>query len=159
MTDITEEIDLSHAGARVTGHGLDAWIAEARELMKLALPLVFTQLAQMAIMTTDVVMLGHFSATALASAAIGNIAFFFCWIVGCGPVSAVSPMIAHILGANPRDREGVRDAARMGFWAMLILCVPLVVILLFAKPILMFLGQTEELASGAGVFTGILCWG
>jgi MATE family multidrug resistance protein len=159
MSHVAEDIDLSHAGARVTGHGLEAWIAEARELMKLALPLVFTQLAQMAIMTTDVVMLGHFSATALASAAIGNIAFFFCWIVGCGPVSAVSPMIAHILGANPNDREGVRDATRMGFWAMMLLCVPLIVILLFAKPILMFLGQTEELANGAGIFTGILCWG
>ena len=159
MSDIADEIDLSHAGARVTGHGLDAWIAEARELMKLALPLVFTQLAQMAIMTTDVVMLGHFSAKALASAAIGNTAFFFCWILGCGPVSAVSPMIAHILGADPGDREGVRDAARMGFWAMLVLAIPLIVLLQFAKPILMLLGQSEELAAGASTFVGILCWG
>ena len=66
MTDIAE-FDLSHAGRRVTGHGLDAWLAEARELARLAIPLVFTQLAQMAIMTTDVIMLGHFSTSALAS--------------------------------------------------------------------------------------------
>ncbi len=39
------------------------------------------------------------------------------------------------------------------------LCVPLIVLLLFAKQILMLLGQTEQLASGAGVFVGILCWG
>ena len=159
MSQIAEEIDISHAGARVSGHGLDAWFAEAREMLKLAWPLVLTQLAQMAIMTTDTVMLGHYSATALASAAIGNIAFFFCWILGCGPVSAVSPMIAHILGSNPNDREGVRDAARMGFWAMLSISVPLIVLLLFAKPVLMFLGQSEELASGASVFLRALCWG
>ena len=67
MTDIAE-FDLAHAGRRVTGHGLDAWLAEARELARLAIPLVFTQLAQMAIMTTDVIMLGHFSTSALASA-------------------------------------------------------------------------------------------
>ncbi len=92
MTDIADEIDLSHAGARVTGHGLDAWIAEARELLKLAGPLALTQLAQMAIMTTDVIMLGHYSTQSLASAALGNTVFFFCWLVGCGPVAAVSPM-------------------------------------------------------------------
>src|ERR1700761_6449377 len=119
MSDIAEEIDLSHAGARVTGHGLDAWIAEARELLKLAGPLVLTQLAQMAIMTTDVVMLGRLGKSALAAAALGNTIFFFTWLVGAGPTAAVAPTIAHILGANPGDRAGVRNAVRMGFWAML----------------------------------------
>src|ERR1700742_4332027 len=158
MTDIVD-IDLAHAGRRIEGHGLDAWLAEARETLKLALPLAATQLAQMAIMTTDVIMLGHLSTTALAAAALGNTAFFFCWILGCGPVSAVSPMIAHILGANPKERDGVRDVARMGFWSVLMINVPLIVFLLFVKHILLFLGQTEELASGAGVFTSVLCWG
>ncbi|HEX4532872.1 MAG TPA: MATE family efflux transporter, partial [Rhizomicrobium sp.] len=103
MSEIAE-LDLSHAGARVSGHGLDAWLAEARETLKLAIPLALTQLAQMAIMTTDTVMLGHLSTTALASAALGNTVFFFTWLIGCGPTAAVAPMIAHILGARPRDR-------------------------------------------------------
>src|SRR5690242_12605715 len=159
MSDIAEEIDLSHAGARVTGHGLDAWFLEAREMLKLAWPLVLTQLAQMAIMTTDVVMLGRLGKTALASAALGNTVFFFTWLVGCGPVAAVAPMIAHILGANPKDRAGVRNAVRMGFWSVLILSVPLVMLLLFTRPILLLLGQRPELAAGAGRFTEMICWG
>jgi MATE family multidrug resistance protein len=159
MTDIADEIDLSHAGARVTGHGLDAWIAEARELLKLAGPLILTQLAQMAIMTTDVVMLGRLGKTALAAAALGNTVFFFTWLIGCGPVSAVSPMIAHILGANPKDRGGVRASVRMGFWSVLILSVPLLGFLLIAKHTLLFLGQTEELAGDASLFVTALCWG
>ncbi|HEY1630902.1 MAG TPA: MATE family efflux transporter [Rhizomicrobium sp.] len=163
MTDIAE-LDLSHAGARVTGHGLDAWIAEARELLKLALPLVATQLAQMAIMTTDTVMLGHYSGTAFASAALGNTAFFFCWILGCGPVAAVSPMIAHIMGARPNHpagvRPGVRMVARMGFWSVLITALPLMLLLIFAvKPAMRFFGEAPELAQGAATFTGILCVG
>ena len=158
MTDIAE-FDLPHAGQRVSGHGLDAWIAEARELAKLAVPLVFTQLAQMAIMTTDVIMLGHFSTTALASAALGNTVFFFCWLIGCGPVAAVAPMIAHTLGARPNDRIGVRTAVRMGFWSVLITSLPLIVLLLFVERILRLFGQAPELAHGAGVFTGALCFG
>ncbi len=161
MSDIADitEFDLAHAGRRVTGHGLDAWLAEARELAKLAIPLVFTQLAQMAIMTTDVIMLGHFSSSALASAALGNTVFFFCWLIGCGPVAAVSPMIAHTLGARPNDRIGVRTAVRMGFWSVLITSLPLIVLLLFVEPILRAFGQAPDLAHGAGVFTSVLCIG
>ncbi len=158
MTDIVE-LDLAHAGERVTGHGLDAWLKELRELLKLAAPLALTQLAQMAIMTTDVIMLGHYSTSALASAALGNTVFFFTWLVGCGPVAAVSPMIAHILGAHPKDRAGVRAVVRMGFWSVILLSVPLIVILLFTKQILILLGQDPQLAAGAGLFVRVLCWG
>ena len=158
MSDVAE-FELSQAGERVTGHGLDAWFAEARELLKLAGPLVITQLAQMAIMTTDVVMLSRLGKSALASAALGNTVFFFTWLIGCGPVAAVSPMIAHILGATPSDRAGVRAATRMGFWAVLILSVPLLGFLLMARHTLLFFGQTPELARGAGVFVTALCIG
>jgi len=158
MTDIAE-FNLSHAGRRITGHGLDAWFAEARELAKLAIPLVFTQLAQMAIMTTDVIMLGHFSSSALASAALGNTVFFFCWLIGCGPVAAVSPTIAHTLGATPNNRLGVRTAVRMGLWSVLITSLPLVVLLLFVEKILRAFGQPADLAHGAGIFTSALCFG
>ena len=158
MTDIAE-LDILHAGRRVAGNGVDAWIGEARELLKLAAPLVITQLSQMAIMTTDVIMLGRLGKTALASAALGNTVFFFTWLIGCGPVAAVAPMIAHILGANPKDRAGVRNAVRMGFWSVLILSVPLITLLLFTRPILLLLGQQPELAAGAGRFTAMLCWG
>jgi MATE family multidrug resistance protein len=157
MTDITEFS--IRAGRRIAGHGFEAWVAEVRELLKLAAPLVLTQLSQMAIMTTDVVMLGRLGKIALASAALGNTVFFFTWLVGCGPVAAVAPMIAHILGANPKDRAGVRNAVRMGFWSVLILSVPLVALLLFTRPILLLLGQQQELAAGAGRFTAMICWG
>ena len=158
MTDITE-LDLSHAGRRVVGHGLQAWLDEARETLKLAGPLALTQLAQMVIMGTDTFMLGHFSKTALASAALGNTVFFFTWLIGCGPVSAVSPMIAHILGARPNDRAHVRAVVRMGLWSVLLTSFPLIVFLNFAETVLLFLGQKPELAHGAGVFVRALCWG
>jgi MATE family multidrug resistance protein len=158
MTDFVEFAP-SDAGRRVIGHGLQAWLDEARELFKLASPLVLTQLSQMAIMTTDVVMLGRLGKTALAAAALGNTIFFFTWLVGAGPTAAVAPTIAHILGARPGDRAGIRNAVRMGFWAMLIISVPLISLLLFTRPILLLFGQSPELAIGAGRFTAALCWG
>ncbi len=151
MTDIAE-FDVAHAGVRVRGHGFDSWIAEARELLKLSGPLILTQLAQMAIGTTDTLMLARFSNVALAGAMLGNTMFYFCWLLGSGPSSAVSPMIAHILGANPDDRDHARVVVRMGFWSVLMVGLPLVLFLQFAKPMLMALGQSEQLAGAASAF-------
>ncbi len=109
------EFDVATAGERVQGSGPEAWAKEARELLKLAGPLVITQLAQMIVMTTDIVMLSRYGETSLASAGLGNTVFFLCWLIGTGPAAAVSPMIAHILGAHPKDRANVRGVVRMGF--------------------------------------------
>jgi MATE family multidrug resistance protein len=159
MTTETFEIDLAHAGRRVEGHGVDAWFAETGELMKLAGPLIATQLAQMAIGTTDTLMLGQFSRTALAAAVLGNTVFFFCWIVGSGPSAAVSPMIAHILGAKPKDRANVRGVVRMGFWSVAMMSLPLMTLMLFSRQILLLLGQKPELALAASQFVVPLSFG
>ena len=132
------------------------WLTEARALIALAAPLVLTQLAQMAIMTTDIVMLGRLDKTALASAAIGNTLYYLAWLIGCGPAAAVAPMIAHIAGERGLDRAKVRRSVRMGLWATAITCVPMALMLLEARPILIFLHQDPHLAAGAGVFVGWL---
>ncbi|MEJ1970741.1 MAG: MATE family efflux transporter [Rhizomicrobium sp.] len=150
--DRYRRIRCCHSRRPVAGHGAAAWIAETRELLKLAGPLILTQLAQMAIGTTDTLMLARFSTAALAGAVLGNTMFYFCWLLGSGPTAAVAPMIAHILGADPGDRTHVRVVARMGFWSVLMIGLPLVVFLQFAHPILLALGQSEQLAGAASRF-------
>ncbi|HEY5239275.1 MAG TPA: MATE family efflux transporter [Rhizomicrobium sp.] len=159
MTDFADANIVGAQTERVTGHDLSAWIAEARALLKLAGPLIVTQLAQMAIMTTDVIMLGRLGKTSLAAAALGNTVFFFTWLVGCGPVAAVAPLIAHILGGHPNNRAGVRAVVRMGFWSVGLLALPLIGVLLLTRPILIALGQQPDLATLAGAFTRALCLG
>ncbi len=157
MTDLTEKTVL--APARAPAHGAAPWLAEARALGVLAAPLILTQLAQMAIMTTDVVMLGRLSKTALASAAIGNTVFFLAWLCGGGPASAVSPMIAHILGARASNRGGVRASLRMGLWAVALISLPMMAMLWAGEPILLALHQDPVLAAGAGKFLRVLAFG
>ena len=135
------------------------WLIEARALLVLAAPMAGSQLAQMAIMTTDVVLLGRLSREALAAAAIGNTVFYFAWLLGSGPGMAVSPMIAQILGARPRDRTGVRATVRMGLWVTMLASLPLMLLMFNARWILSHLGQDPELAAGAGVFVAMLAFG
>lgn len=175
------ELEVINPGPRITGHNLAAWAAEARELTRLAIPMAATQLAQMIILATDTVMLGHFSKEALAAGAIGNTVFFFIWLLGTGPVSAVSPMIAHVVGRHrsigatarksgsrkaanrfsvrTRDQREVRLVVRMGLWSVVLMSPPLLATLFFTRDILLLLQQEPKLAADAGIYTAALAFG
>jgi multidrug resistance protein, MATE family len=158
MTEFVD-LDVVKTDRRVESAGKSAWAVEARELMKLAGPLIVTQLAQMAILTTDVLMLGRLSTEALAGAALGNTVFYFSWLFGLGPTAAISPLIAHILGGSPNNRAGVRAVVRMGFWVTALFSVPLMLFLLFTKDVLLLLGQQPDLAEAASTFVRPLSFG
>ena len=50
---------------------LAPWRAEARATLALAWPIALTNVSQMALLITDTVMLGHYSAQALAASTLG----------------------------------------------------------------------------------------
>lgn len=158
MTDLLDKTEM--LSRRRAAGGRDApWLTEARALLTLAAPLVLTQLAQMAIGTTDLILLGRYSQSALAAVAIGNTVYWFAWLLGGGPASAVSPMIAHILGERAGNRGGVRASLRMGLWAVAIVSVVVMPIMWSAKPILLMLHQQPDLADGAGKFVTLVSIG
>jgi len=159
MTD-----QLADPGPLIPARRHHAWLAEARELLRLAVPLAATQLAQMVILATDTVMLGHYSKEALAAGALGNTVYFLIWLLGSGMPMAVSPVIAHIQGrhgisAKSRDRREVRVAVRMGLWSVALVSLPLLAALIFTRPILLFFDQEPGLAADAAQFMSGLAWG
>ena len=71
-----------------------------------------TQLAQMIILATDTVMLGHFSKEALAAGALGNTVYFLVWLLGNGLPMAVSPVIAHVQGKHSQRQQDHATSAK-----------------------------------------------
>ncbi len=159
MTGLTETLPIEAEASTPPARALAPWIAEARALSRLALPLAATQFAQMAVTTTDIVMLGRLGKGALAAAAIGNTVFYFAWMIGMGPMYALAPMIAQALGAKGNAAAEIRRIVRMGVWAILSLAAPLMSILLFGKDILIFLHQDPALTRDAGKFVSVLAIG
>ncbi|HEY4076195.1 MAG TPA: MATE family efflux transporter [Rhizomicrobium sp.] len=154
--------DPTTPGLRAPAHHHHAWRLEARELLRLGVPLAATQLAQMIILATDTVMLGHFSKEALAAGALGNTVYFLVWLLGSGMPMAVSPVIAHIQGEHAgsgRDRRQVRVAVRMGLWSVALVSLPLLAALIFTRPILLFFHQEPRLAADAAIFISGLAIG
>jgi MATE family, multidrug efflux pump len=145
------------------------WLAEARVLLRLAVPMAATQLAQMTILATDTVMLGHYSKEALAAGALGNTVYFLVWLLGSGMPMAVSPVIAHVQGKHVqgkhstslklRDQREVRIVVRMGLWSVALVSLPLLALLIFTRPILSALGQQPDMAADAALFMSGLAWG
>ena len=132
------------------------WRAELAETVKLAWPMALTQLGQIAMMTTDLALIGRLGEAAIASVGLAHLILFLGFVFGMGLVSAVATLAAQTYGA--RKPRMVRRSLRMGLWAAVILGVPINVIQLWGEDILLAVGQTPEAAALAARYLMGLAW-
>ena len=135
------------------------WRAEMRATLRLAWPLVLTNLAQALIHATDVVLLGWVGPRTLAAGALGVSTFNAFLVFGFGLVSAAAPMMARELGARAHSVRDVRRTVRQAMWAAIAVCVPVWAILWRSEAILLFLGQDPQLSADAASFIRAMQWG
>ena len=132
------------------------WGAELRATFALAWPLVIAQLAQNALTTTDVIMLGWLGPTYLAAGTLATTFLMPFLLGGIGIVGAVAPLVAQARGA--RNIKGVRRVVRQGIWAAIVLAALFVPILLQIRPIFAALGQDPAATIMAEQFIQIAAW-
>src|SRR5690554_2117631 len=92
------------------------WRDEVRATLALAWPIVATNLAQMAIGTTEVVLLGWYSPEAMAAGVLGVNLFYAFMMIGIGIATGCSPMLAQAIGRKHRVVRDLRRTVRQGFW-------------------------------------------
>ncbi len=132
---------------------------EIRALLLLAGPLVLGNLAQMAIHTTEVIILGRYDVRALAAAALAVNLYFACGTFGMGLMTAASPMIAAERGRRGAAVRDIRRTVRQGFWVALTACVPIWAVLWQAEALFLAMGQQADLSRDAGRFLRVAMWG
>ena len=133
-----------------------AWRIEIIDTLRLAWPMAITQLGQVAMMTTDLMLLGRLGGQVVAATALAHTVLFAAFTVGMGLVSAVSPLASQAFGA--RQPRIVRRALRVGLWTALMLGIPGMSLQLWGRDILIQLGQTPEAATLAGRYLNGLAW-
>jgi MATE family multidrug resistance protein len=130
---------------------------ELADTLKLAVPIALTQLGQIAMMTTDLALIGRLGDEAVAAAALAHTVFFVAFTFGMGMVSAVAPLAAQAVGSrNPRM---VRRALRVGLWAALLISLPMMLLPQYGEQILLTLGQAPATAHLAQKYLLGLTWG
>jgi MATE family multidrug resistance protein len=136
-----------------------AWRLEARALVALSVPIVLTNLGQVAIQTTDVLMIGRLGPEALAASVLGVNVSFVLLLFSIGVVAATAPMMAHDLGRRRHAVREPRRTIRQGFWVALALGLPAWAVLWNIVPVLRLLHQDPVLVGAAEAYVHAAMWG
>ena len=149
-------VQLDSDAALAPANVRSGWSAELKALFALAWPLVLAQLAQNALFTSDVIMMGWLGPKYLAGGALAT-AFFNMFLIGSiGLVGVVAPMVAQALGA--RDLRSVQRTLRTAFWVVIAIAAVLIPVVWQVKPILLALGQNPEATDLAQDFVHHAAW-
>lgn len=127
--------------------------------MSLGWPLILSNLAQIAIGTTDTLMMGWLGPGDLAAGALGSNLFLAVWILGMGLGLAVSPLLAQTLGRARHSVRQCRRIFRQGLWVTTLYVVPCWGLLWHAEALLRLLGQDPALSRVAAQYVHAVQWG
>ena len=129
---------------------------ELGAMLRLAAPIVLTQLAWVAMMTTDIALIGRLGASALAGASLTLMVFFLGYLVCFGVIMATAALSAQAHGA--RRPRTVRRVVRQGLWVTVLLTAPAVTLFGYTGEILHALGQPAETLAPAQAYMSTLRW-
>src|SRR2546430_11141414 len=147
---------MSAPATTATPSAASIWQTETTKTVNLALPMALTQLGQIAMMTTDLALIGRLGDLAVAAVALSHLILFAGFVVGMGLVSAVAPLAAQAYGA--RQPRMVRRVLRVGLWAAVIVGAPLTAAQFWGEDILVALGQQPQSAAMAGRYLTGMAW-
>jgi multidrug resistance protein, MATE family len=134
------------------------WRSELAASLTLGAPLVLANLAQAALTTTDVMLMGRLGPDALAAGALAQALYHAFMIFGMGLVSATLPLVSTALGRRKRPLREVRQTVHHGLWAAALVCLPAWLLMWQAEAILLAMGQRPDTAADATRFMHTLQW-
>lgn len=115
-----------------------------KRLFQLALPVMITQVGQVSVQLFDNIMVGKLlGADALASVSLANGVFFSIFVLALGFSLAIPPLVSEAHSQN--DHKRINRIFRHGFVLNMAIGTALVIIMLFALPLLYHLNQPAKI--------------
>ncbi len=127
-------------------------------MLALSWPMILTNIAQVAMTSTDVMMMGWLGPRVLAAGALGTNLYFAPMLFGLGLMIATSPLMASAIGRKRHVVRDVRRTVRAGLWTAAGISVPIWIVLWNAETILRAIGQDAVLSEQAGHYVRALQW-
>ncbi|GAA4649866.1 proton-coupled multidrug efflux MATE transporter PmpM [Kistimonas scapharcae] len=122
---------------------LQRFMAEAKELMILAAPIIVSQLSMSGMGFIDTSMAGQASARDLAAIAIGGSLWMPFYLLVRGTLMATTPTVAHLFGAGKTD--DIACEVRQGLWIALIAGLVAMIYLHSTEPLLRLMKVSPDL--------------
>lgn len=121
-----------------------------RANIKLALPVVLTQLGQIIVQLADNIMVGQYggdNAVPLAAVSFGNSIFFLFFIAAIGISFGLTPLIGELYAQGQREESG--RLFRSGLTLYLLIGLVTSLLLHLSEPLLYYMGQPTEVVDMA----------
>ncbi|WP_119391102.1 MATE family efflux transporter [Phyllobacteriaceae bacterium SYSU D60012] len=155
--EIKQEQTLPHS-ERSAESTWPAWRENIVATLQLAWPMVLTNLAQTAMIVTDVVFIGRLGPQALAASSLAVNIYHTFTFFAFGLVSAVAPMVAREKGARRHEVREIRRIVRQGLWTVIAVSIPAILLLWHGDRFLLAIGQEPALSAEAGKYLRALVW-
>ena len=136
-----------------------SWWRDTTAVTALAVPLIFTNLSQMALQISDMLVIGQLGKEALAGGNLANQLRFILQVSCMGLVIAVSPLIAHYRGARRHDVRNVRSVIQQGLWLGFLVGIPATLLMWFTGALMLLFRQQPDVAEHAAVYGQGMAWG
>ncbi|MEO1341211.1 MAG: MATE family efflux transporter [Cyanobacteria bacterium J06635_13] len=130
---------------------------ESKKFLKLAIPLVSAQLAQSLTGFFDTIMMGRLGAETLAAGGLASWTFIAILNTTAGIVMGISPLVAEAYGAEKKSR--IEKLTRQGFWLVLLLSIPMMMIIAQLDSLMLQWGQVETTVTLADSYLDFILWG
>jgi len=131
--------------------------AELAQLLRLAFPIMLTQLSQMGMGVADTVMAGRYGAVDLAGVALGGNLFWPSVLLCSGILLAITPSVSQLHGAGEAGRAG--EVVRQAGWIALGAALLLTLGFLNAEPLYVALGVDATAIPVATAYLDAIVWG
>lgn len=134
--------------------------SEFAVVITLGLPLALSHVAQVAMGALDTLMMGWYGVTELAALTVAGSLWFLCFMAISGMSWALTPLVAEAAEAAEQDDadQRIRRVTRMGFWLVTGLWLLAFGPMWFSEALMLWLGQTPEVAHLAQDYLRITCF-
>lgn len=131
--------------------------AELGQLLRLALPIVLTQISQMGMGVADTIMAGRYGAADLAGVALGGNVFWPTILLLSGVVMALVPAVAQLHGGQREADAG--EVVRQAGWIALLGGLVLILLYQNAEGLYRWVGVDPQAIPIASAYLAALSWG
>lgn len=137
-------------------HSLRQVGEESSALIKVAIPAILAQLAQMTLGVVDTLMAGNYSKHALAAVGTGANTFMVIFALYLGLSFALNPMVSHYNGQGQFKKIG--KTFQMGMFIAVAFGLVALVALRNSHPALLFMGVTPDIADLTADYLHAMSW-
>jgi MATE family multidrug resistance protein len=130
---------------------------ELRSVMRLAGPLIVSQLGQVGMTTVDTILVGPLGPTPLAAAGLGHAIHTLFVIIAMGIIFGIGPLVSQAFGRGEESR--CRFVLVQGLWVALVLSIPTTLLHLAGGGISRALGQDANVSALTGGYMSALALG